>query len=93
MVSGTPAQVWHGNADHTPGGITKDGLMMVDGHIKYKGKVLAARARTKREGKKSFAKVWGGKKGAPFTLAPEVGTPEYEKKRNKQKTKEKKIKK
>lgn len=89
MIVGLPAQVWHGTADQTSGGITRAGLVMDNGQVKYRAQVNAQLKRTEREGKNSFAKVWGGKKGAPFTPAPKVGTPEYNKKIKKQKKKEK----
>ena len=34
MVVGTRAQVWHGTADKTPGGLTKKDLKWVNGRIK-----------------------------------------------------------
>ena len=37
MASGSKAQVWHGTARHTPGGLTKKDLM------RHKGKIVSRR--------------------------------------------------
>ena len=97
VVVGSPAQVWHGTADQTPGGITRAGLIQdKNGEIKYLAQRLAQLARAKREkneGKPTFVEVWGGKKGAPFEPAPKVGTPEHKKLMKKMKSKKNKKKK
>jgi hypothetical protein len=46
---GSYAQVWHGNAKHTAGGLTKSDLMMRNGRIISRAKHLA--------GKKAFKKM------------------------------------
>lgn len=83
VVVGSPAQVWHGTADQTPGGITRAGLIQdKNGQIKYLAQRRAQLERAKREkkeGRLPFGEVWGGKKGAPFKPAPKAGTPEHKK--------------
>lgn len=47
MVVGSKAQVWHGNADRTSGGLIKSDLYppsKKDGRIKSKAKVAAGKA-------------------------------------------------
>ena len=58
MVVGSRAQVFHGNADKTSGGLTKSDLMMKDGRIKSR--------RASRSAKKNRNLVkagWTTKKG------------------------------
>lgn len=68
MTIGTRAQVYHGNADRTAGGLTKKDLKMVKGEIKSKVKSkdektnpwIKAVAKAKKElGIKGFALVQG----------------------------------
>ena len=68
MTIGTRAQVYHGNADRTAGGLTKKDLKMVKGEIKSKAKSkdektnpwIKAVAKAKKElGIKGFALVQG----------------------------------
>ena len=66
MTVGSRAEVFHGNADKTPGGLSKKDLIMKDG-------------RMKKEGKKAMVKVFKPKKSG-FKLQPKSGTVEYEKK-------------
>lgn len=77
---GSRAQVFHGNADKTAGGLTKKDLILDDdGQIKSKAAQQAAIARMKKEGKKHLTKVFKpAKKG--FKLQPKEGTKAYEKK-------------
>lgn len=46
MVVGSYAQVWHGNADKTSGGLVKSDLTYVkkEGRIKSKAKIAAGKA-------------------------------------------------
>ena len=43
MVVGTRAQVWHGTADRTSGGLKKSDLVMKNGRIKSKRASLSAK--------------------------------------------------
>ena len=44
MVVGSRAEVFHGNADHTSGGLTKSDMMMKEGRIISKAQSAAAKA-------------------------------------------------
>ena len=80
MAIGTRAEVFHGTADKTAGGLVKKDLMMgKDGRIKSKAAHAAALKRMKKEGKKAMVKVFKPKKTG-FKLQPKAGTAEYEKK-------------
>ena len=68
MTVGSRAQVYHGNATHTAGGLTKKNLKMKDGEIVSKKKAKNAKknpwiqavAKAKKElGIKGFALVQG----------------------------------
>jgi DVNP family len=68
MTVGSRAQVYHGNATHTAGGLTKKDLKMKDGEIVSKKKAkdekknpwIQAVAKAKKElGIKGFALVQG----------------------------------
>lgn len=77
---GSRAEVFHGTAMKTSGGLTKKDLIQgVDGRIKSKAASCAAADRLKREGKKAMTNVFKPKKNG-FKLQPMVGTKEYEKK-------------
>jgi hypothetical protein len=78
---GTRAEVFHGTADKTSGGLMKKDLMLdtKDGRIKSKAAHDAAITRMKSEGKAAMVKVFKPKKGK-FTLQPKQGTKAYEKK-------------
>lgn len=81
---GSRAQVFHGTADRTSGGLTKKDLMLdpKDGQIKSVAAHQAALDRMKREGKKHLTKVFKpAKKG--FKLQPKEGTKAYDKKMKK----------
>ena len=77
---GTRAQVFHGTALKTTGGLTQSDLVQ----DKY-GKIVSIAARKsalkrmKREGKKALVKVFKPKKSG-FKLQPKEGTKSYEKK-------------
>jgi hypothetical protein len=78
MVVGTRAQVFHGTADKTAGGLEKKNLMLKDGRIVSKAASKAALERVKSEGKKHLTKVFKpSKKG--FKLQPKEGTAAYKK--------------
>ena len=79
MTVGSRAEVFHGNADKTPGGLSKKDLIMKDGRIVSKAASKAALKRMKAEGKKAMVRVFKPKKTG-FKLQPKVGTKEYEKK-------------
>jgi hypothetical protein len=73
---GSRAQVFHGTADQTAGGLKKKDLILDDGRIKSKAAQEAALARMKNEGKKHLVKVFKPtKKG--FKLQPKEGTKAY----------------
>ena len=77
---GSRAEVFHGTAEKTSGGLMKKDLMMgKDGRIKSKAAHDAAVARMKSEGKAAMVKIFKPKKGK-FTLQPKEGTAAYEKK-------------
>jgi hypothetical protein len=81
---GSRAQVFHGTADKTAGGLTKKDLMLdpKDGQIKSVAAHQAALDRMKREGKKHLTKVFKpAKKG--FKLQPKEGTKAYKTKMKK----------
>ena len=77
MIVGTRAQVLHGTADRTAGGLEKENLMLSkDGRIVSKAARAAALKRMKREKGKHLTKVFRpAKKG--FKLQPRKGTKEY----------------
>jgi hypothetical protein len=81
---GSRAEVFHGTAAKTSGGLTQKGLMLDpnDGQIKSVAAHKAALKRMEREGKKHLTKVFKPKKGK-FTLQPKEGTKEYKKKMKK----------
>jgi hypothetical protein len=79
MTVGSRAEVFHGTADKTAGGLSKKDLIMKDGRIVSKAASKAALKRVKKEGKKAMVNVFKPKKTG-FKLQPKVGTAEYEKK-------------
>lgn len=76
---GTRAQVFHGTALATSGGLKAGDLMRDDdGRIKSKKAQMSALARLKKEGKKAMTAVFKpAKKG--FKLQPKEGTAAYKK--------------
>lgn len=79
MTVGTRAEVFHGTAEKTAGGLAKKDLMMgKDGRIKSKAAHAAALKRMKKEGKKAMVKVFKPKEGK-FKLQPKEGTKAYDK--------------
>ena len=81
---GSRAEVFHGTAEKTSGGLTQKDLMLDpnDGQIKSVAAHKAALKRMEREGKKHLTKVFKPKKGK-FALQPKEGTKEYKKKMKK----------
>jgi hypothetical protein len=79
MTVGSRAEVFHGTADKTAGGLSKKDLLMKDGRIVSKAASKAALKRVKKEGKKAMVNVFKPKKDG-FKLQPKTGTKEYEKK-------------
>ena len=79
MTVGSRAEVFHGTADKTAGGLSKKDLIKKDGRIVSKSASKAALKRMKAEGKKAMVRVFKPKKTG-FKLQPKVGTKEYEKK-------------
>jgi len=84
MSVGSRAEVFHGTADRTSGGLTQRDLMLDpnDGQIKSVQAHKSAIARMKKEGKKHLTKVFKPKKGK-FALQPKEGTAAYKKKMKK----------
>lgn len=79
IKEGTRAQVFHGTAEKTAGGLKKSDLVRgKDGRIKSKAAVEAAVRRMKEEGKKSMVEVFKAKKGT-FKLQPKAGTDAHKK--------------
>ena len=78
---GSRAEVFHGSAEKTTGGLRVKDLMLdaKDGQIKSVAAHQAALERMKKEGKKHLTKVFKPKKGK-FALQPKEGTKEYKKK-------------
>jgi hypothetical protein len=77
---GSRAQVFHGTADRTPGGLRKKDLFQDKyGNIKSRAASAAAKNRMKREGNKAMVRVFKpSKKG--FQLQPKKGTKKYREK-------------
>lgn len=70
MTVGTRAQVWHGTADKTAGGLVKTDLVQgkKDGLIKSKAQVAAGKSNPGLKRWRAAVKQAGGlKKGAAFT--------------------------
>ena len=78
---GSRAEVFHGTATRTSGGLRVKDLMLdaKDGQIKSVAAHKAAIDRMKKEGKKHLTKAFKPKKG-DFALQPKEGTKEYKKK-------------
>ena len=81
MSVGSRAEVFHGTADRTSGGLAHRDLMLDpnDGQIKSVQAHKSAIARMKKEGKKHLTKAFKPKKGK-FALQPKEGTAAYKKK-------------
>jgi hypothetical protein len=81
---GSRAEVFHGSAEKTSGGLRAKDLMLDpnDGQIKSVQAHKSALERMKKEGKKHLTKVFKPKKGK-FALQPKEGTAAYKKKMKK----------
>ena len=81
MIVGTRAQVLHGTADKTAGGLTNKDLTLKDGRIVSKAASQAALKRMKKEGPKHLTKVFRPVKSTvkkpKFELQPRKGTKKY----------------
>lgn len=78
VSEGSRAEVFHGTAKHTAGGLTKGDLVQDKyGNIKSKAAVAAAKKRMKEEGAKAMVKVFKPAKKGDFKLAPKKGTKKY----------------
>ncbi|QIG59960.1 hypothetical protein [Dishui Lake phycodnavirus 4] len=78
---GTRAQVFHGTAERTSGGLRASDLMRDDdGRIKSKAASMAALERMKKEGKKHLTKVFKPAAGKKFKLQPKEGSKAYQSK-------------
>lgn len=78
VTEGSRAEVFHGTAKHTAGGLTKGDLVQDKyGGIKSKAAVAAAKKRMKEEGGKAMVKVFKPAKKGDFKLAPKKGTKKY----------------
>ena len=76
---GSRAEVFHGTAEKTAGGLKKKDLFQDQyGAIKSKAASKAALERMEEEGKKAMVKVFKPKKSG-FKLQPKVGTSAYKK--------------
>lgn len=76
---GSRAEVFHGTAMKTTGGLMKNDLEQDKyGRIISKAASKAALARMKSEGKKAMVKVFKPKKSG-FKLQPKTGTAAYKK--------------
>lgn len=82
---GSRAEVFHGTAKKTSGGLmAKDLMRDDDGRIKSKAASMAALDRMKREGKSHLVKVFKPVKNG-FKLQPKEGTKAYKAKIKKMK--------
>ena len=76
---GSRAQVFHGTAKSTAGGLKAGDLVRDDdGRIKSKKAQMSALDRMKKEGKNAMVKVFKPKKSG-FKLQPKEGTAAYKK--------------
>lgn len=75
---GSRAEVYHGTAQRTSGGLTKKDLVLgADGLIKSIQAVKSSRARMKREGPKHLTSVFAPKDDGKFHLQPKRGTKKH----------------
>jgi hypothetical protein len=78
VTEGSRAEVFHGTAKHTPGGLVKSDLVQDKyGSIKSKAAVAAAKKRMKEERAKAMVKVFKPAKKGEFKLVPKKGTKKY----------------
>ena len=75
---GTRAEVMHGHAHHTSGGLKKNELKMVKGRIVSKSASKAAKLRLKNSPFKAFIELAKkSKKSKKLKLAPKKNTAAY----------------
>ena len=77
MITGSRAEVFHGNADQTSGGLMKKELMMKDGRIISKAASKAAKKSLKKNPKfQAFIDLATEKaeKKDAFCLVPKIGS-------------------
>lgn len=75
---GSRAEVFHGTAQKTSGGLMKKDLVLgADGLIKSRQAVKSSLARMKREGDKHLTSVFAPKDDGKFHLQPKKGTKKY----------------
>lgn len=78
ITEGSRAEVFHGTAAHTAGGLVKKDLVQDRyGNLKSKAAVASAKKRMKDEGKKAMVKVFKPAKTGDFKLAPKKGSKKY----------------
>ena len=78
MTIGSRAQVYHGNATHTAGGLTKKDLVMKDGEIRSKSKSKGEKSNPWIKAVAKARKELGIKKGGDFKdYIPKKGTELY----------------
>jgi hypothetical protein len=78
MTVGSRAEVFHGTADKTSGGLVKKDLMMKDGRIVSKAASKASKKALKSN-PKFMAFIDAAKKKASFCLVPKKGSKSYKK--------------
>jgi hypothetical protein len=77
---GSRAQVWHGNADKTSGGLKKKDLKMKDGRIISKKVSKKSKAAIKKDHPfMAFIKKAKASNDGKFHRVPSKGTKEYKK--------------
>lgn len=77
-TEGSRAEVFHGTAAHTAGGLVKKDLVQDRyGNLKSKAAVASAKKRMKDEGTKAMVKVFKPAKTGDFKLAPKKGSKKY----------------
>ena len=78
MTTGTRAQVYHGTADRTAGGLTKKDLVMKDGEIRSKAKSKGEKSNPWIKAVAKARKELGIKKGGSFEdYIPKKGSELY----------------
>lgn len=78
-ATGTRAEVMHGNAKHTTGGLKKPDLKMVRGRIVSKKASKQAKLRLKTSPFKQFVTMAKKSKGKKMKLSPKMNSREYNK--------------
>jgi hypothetical protein len=80
MTVGSRAEVFHGNAKQSSGGLTKKDLKMKDGRIISKAASKASKKSYKKTAFKAFVDLAKKKsKDGSFHRVPKAGTKAYEK--------------